>query len=128
MDVASFLDEIGEVLFERKTSSRELAALEFEADGRDIAVRIRRELQGKCYPPLGSILGKIGRSCLQQGIAVAQLRRITFLESGINVELAGEAGRPGRILQYPIEATLGSPTPGPVPLPVEPGETHVARH
>lgn len=127
MDVASFLNEISEVLVERNTSSRELAALEFERDGRDVSVRIRRELHGEWYPSLGNILGTIGRSCGQRGIAVSQLRRIAFLESGINVELVGEPDRAGKILPFPIEGTLGSPAPEPASLPVEPGETHVDR-
>jgi hypothetical protein len=67
LDVASFLKEISEVLTQRGISSRELDGLDFEADGRDVSVRIRREPHGRLYPPLAAILGKIGRTLPRTG-------------------------------------------------------------
>jgi len=116
MDMASFLEEICEVLDERATSSRELAALEFEAEGRDISIRVRRELHGRDYPALGTILGRIGRTCLEQGIAVPHLSRIAFLPDEVRVELAGSAHQPGKIYRYPIEGMADARAPEPASL------------
>ncbi|MBI2741465.1 MAG: hypothetical protein HYX38_33635 [Rhodospirillales bacterium] len=109
MDVASFLHEIGEELTDCRTSVRDLAALAFEADGRDISIQIRRDLHAPSYPPLGAILDKIGATCLAQGIAVGQLRRISFLEGEIRVELADDSGQTSTVHSYPIEMTVRSP-------------------
>jgi len=116
MDVASFLREIGEELANCRTSARELTALAFEADGRDISIRARREPHAPYYPPLDAILEKIGATCLAQGITVRQLRRISFLEGEIRVELADDSGQPGVVHCYPIEMTVRSP-----PLPAARG-------
>jgi hypothetical protein len=118
MDVACFLRKIGEELADHKTSARELAALAFEADGRDISVQIRRDLLSPFYPPLDTILDKIGATCLAQGITVGQLRRISFLEVEIRVELTDDGGETSAVHSYPIEATVRSP-PLPAALRVE---------
>ncbi|MPZ33963.1 MAG: hypothetical protein GEV13_23730 [Rhodospirillales bacterium] len=120
MDVAAFLRKIGDVLPERHAGSRELDVLEFEADGRDVSVRVRREPHGASYPSLAAILHEIGRTCLAQGIAVAQLRRIAFLRDEIRVEVAGAAHQPGKVYRYPIEGTLGAPRAEPPSLRVMP--------
>mgnify|MGYP003575117957 CR=1 FL=1 len=112
MDVACFLRKIGEELAGHKTGARELAALAFEADGRDISVQTRRDLHAPFYPPLDAILDKIGATCLAQGITVRQLRRISFLEGEITVELADDRGETCAVHCYPIEMTVRSP-----PLP-----------
>src|SRR5689334_13944393 len=112
MDVASFLREIGEELTDCRTSVRDLAALAFEADGRDISIQIRRDLHAPSYPPLDAILDRVGATCLAQGIAVRQLRRISFLEGEIRVELADDSGRINAVHSYPIEMTVRPP-----PLP-----------
>jgi hypothetical protein len=114
MDAASFLDEIGALLTARNTSSRELAALEFEAEGRDVSLCVRREPHAAWYPSLGSILGTIGRTCREQRVAVPQIRRIALLDKEVTVELDGADGQPGKIFRYPIEVTLGAPAPEPV--------------
>jgi hypothetical protein len=119
MDAASFLQEIGDVLRKCETSSRELDALEFEADGRDVSVRVRREPHGKAYPSLPAILEGIGRTLAAQGVAVSALRRIVFLSDEIRVELAA-GGRDRRAFCYPIQGALGPPTPDPPPALREP--------
>jgi hypothetical protein len=109
MDVASFLRKLGEELGDCKTSARELAALCFEADGHDISVHVRRDLHAPSYPPLDTILDKIGATCLAQGITVRQLRRISFLDGEITVELVDDHGQTSAVHSYPIEVTVRSP-------------------
>ncbi len=101
MDVATYLAEICENLAKYRTTSRRLAALEFEAEGRDIMVLSRPGLHRADYPPLDAILTEIGRTCLQDGIDTSQLRRIVFLDSEIRVELFDEAGQQ-KLYRYPI--------------------------
>ena len=95
MDVASFLKKIGDVLSERRTSARELDALEFAADGRDVSIRVRSKPHGSLYPSLADILASIGRTCHDQGVALPQLSRIAFLSDEVRVEL-GSAGQQAR--------------------------------
>jgi hypothetical protein len=121
MDTATFLAQLGEILSRNATTSRELEAIELEADGRDVSMRVRHELHGTSYPPLAVILREIGRACSDQGIAVAQLRRISFLPDEVKVELAGGAGQPGKVYRFPIEFTLGAPLPVATPLLVVSG-------
>jgi hypothetical protein len=114
LDVASFLKEISEVLTQRGISSRELDGLDFEADGRDVSIRIRREPHGTSYPPLAAILDEIGGTCLEQGVVVARLNRIAFLHNEITVELAGSG-----LYRYPIEGVPGAVRAEPTPMLVE---------
>jgi hypothetical protein len=46
------------------------------------------------YPHLATILGEIGCNCDADGIALHQLRRITFFEEEINIELVDDDGEP----------------------------------
>jgi hypothetical protein len=121
MDTGAFLMQLAVVLSRNAITSRQLEALELEADGRDVSMRVRRELHGNSYPPLAVILREIGHACSDLGIAVAQLRRISFLPDEVRVELAGGAGQPGRVYRFPIEATLGAPLPVATPLLVVSG-------
>lgn len=116
MDVASFLKKIADVLSERRTSARELEALEFAADGRDVSIRVRGKPHGSLYPPLGVILASIGRTCHEQGIALPQLSRIAFLSDEVRVELGGAGQQPPKVYRFPIEGVLGTPTPDQAPL------------
>jgi hypothetical protein len=109
MDTACFLNEIADKIAKGSLSSRELASLDFEADGRDISIRVRSTPHPSWYPPLRLILGKIGNTCVDRGVTLSQLRRITFEEREINVELSQRDGPAGRIFTFPIEATLGLP-------------------
>ena len=111
MDTACFLNEIADKLANGRLSSRELASLDFEADGRDISIRVRPTPHPSWYPPLPLILRKLGNTCVDRGVTLSQLRRITFGESEINLELS-QSGRPaGKIFTFPIEASLGLPPP-----------------
>ena len=116
MDVACFLKKIADVLSERRTSARELDALEFAADGRDISIRVRTKPHGGLYPPLAVILASIGRTCHEQGVALPQLSRIAFLSDEVRVELVGGGQQPEKVYRFPIEGVLGAPTPVPSPL------------
>lgn len=116
MDVASSLKKIGDVLSERRTSARELEALEFAADGRDVSIRVRSKPHGSLYPPLGAILASIGRTCHEQGVALPQLSRIAFLSDEVRVELGGGGPQPAKVYHFPIEGVLGTPRPEQTPL------------
>ena len=96
-DLAAFLDEVCEVLTERGTVARELAAVEFNRNGKEIAVFVRDDLHGAAYPELDTIFADIGRTCAKDRVAVAQLRRITFLDREIKVELTDGAGATVRV-------------------------------
>jgi hypothetical protein len=97
------------ISFGRRLQGHQLDALEFEADGRDVCIRVRRKLHGSSYPPLAVILARIGRTCLEQGIAVPQLRRIAFLGDEVRVELGGTGQQPAKVYRFPVVATLGAP-------------------
>jgi hypothetical protein len=116
MDVASFLKKIGDVLSERRTSARELDALEFAAEGRDISIRVRSKPHDRLYPPLGVILASVGRTCQEQGVALPQLSRIAFLSDEVRVEVGGAAQQPAKVYRFPIEGVLGAPRPEQAPL------------
>jgi hypothetical protein len=103
MDVAIYLTEVGEDLKRHGTTARQLGALEFDADGRDIVVLCRPGLHAEDYPRLDAILAEIGRGCLQDGVATSQLHRIVFWETKIDVELYDESGR-SKVDNYPITA------------------------
>jgi len=109
MDTASFLNDIADKLAKGSMSSRELASLDFEAEGRDISIRVRSSPHPSWYPPLGLILSQIGSTCVERRVSLSQLRRITFEEREINVELSQRDGGGGKIYTFPIKATLGLP-------------------
>jgi hypothetical protein len=111
VDTASYLAELAQKLVYANMSSRELAALDFEADGRDISIRIRSTPHPSWYPPLDLILGKVGNICANRGVTLSQLRRIDFTESGIRVELKQRDSGEGKIFAFPFETTVGLPGP-----------------
>src|ERR1700741_3693693 len=92
MDVATFLDDLCDDLVGCGTTSRQIAALEFAAEGRDINVRPCRE-RHSAYPDLDAIVARIAPALSAQGVAVGQLRRMTFLDTEINLELVEGDGR-----------------------------------
>ena len=116
MDAASFLTQLGQVLSRTATSSRELDAIELQADGRDVSIHVRHEPHSRFYPSLAVVLLEVGRTCREHGVDIAQLRRISFLPDEVRVELGGGTIQPGKVYRYPIEATLGPPIPVPTPL------------
>lgn len=101
MDVAAFLDELCDDLTGCGTTSRQIAALEFAADGHDINVRACKEWRADGYPHLGTIVPGIGRALRAQGVAVGQLRRMTFFDTEISLELVDADGR-HRACSWPL--------------------------
>ena len=107
MNVAIFLHELCDDLAGCGTTSRKLSVLEFAADGRDINVRSCKERRGS-YPDLWTIVGGVGRTLQAQGVAVGQLRRMTFLDAEISLELVDGNGQP-RACSWPLtSAGLGA--------------------
>jgi hypothetical protein len=111
MDVALFLKKIGDVLSEHRTTARDLDALEFAADGRDLSIRVRSEPHGSCYPPLAVILASISRTCDEQRVVLPQPSRIAFLSDEVRGELGDAGQQPAKAYRFPIEGVLGAPTP-----------------
>jgi hypothetical protein len=106
MDVAAFLGELSRHLIRSGTTSRQLAALEFAADGRDINVRACRERRG-AYPDLGAIVACIGPALRAQGVTVGQLQRLTFQDTWIGLEMVDADGQ-ARACSWPLFASLGN--------------------
>src|ERR1043165_8882935 len=92
MDVSIFLHELCDDLSGCGTTSRGLFALEFAADGRDINVRSCQERRGG-YPDLRTIIAGVSQTLREQGVAVGQLRRMTFLDTEISLELVDADGQ-----------------------------------
>jgi len=86
----------------RGTTSRELVALEFDPESGDISVFGGAAVHAAGYPALETILEKIGRACVADGIAVHQLRRITFLEDQVILEGVSRTGE-WELRTYPTE-------------------------
>ena len=107
VETASYLAELAQKLAYANMSSRELAALDFEADGRDISIRIRSTPHPSWYPPLGLILGKIGSICADRGFSLSQLRRIDFAENGIRVELGRRDSGDGKNIDVSLRNNRG---------------------
>ena len=57
------------------------------------------------------MLGVIGTSCAKEGIAVSQLRRITFADWHVILEFMGKDDGARRRANYSIEAVIRPATP-----------------
>ena len=90
MDAAEYLRDLVEDLARSSIAASELVALVFEANGRDIDVRTKHKAHPSSYPALREMLDVIGRSCVNEGIAPSQLRRISFGDRQVTVEFAGK--------------------------------------
>jgi hypothetical protein len=90
MDAAEYLRDLAGDLARTALASGDLVALMFEANGLDIEVRTKRKVHPSSYPALGDLLSAIGTNCVKDGIAVSQLRRITFADLHVNVEFIGQ--------------------------------------
>ena len=93
MEAAEYLRDLAEDLERSAVAGRELVALVFEANGRDIDVRTRRNAHPMTYPALRDLLCGTGASCVKDGIVVSQLRRIIFAERQVTIEFEGKDGR-----------------------------------
>jgi hypothetical protein len=110
VDTAEYLRDLAEDLARSPIAPSELVALVFEANGRDIDVRTKPKAHPSSYPALREMLGVIGTSCVKEGITVSQLRRITFGDRQVTVELAEWDERPVT-RSYSIEAVIRPATP-----------------
>jgi hypothetical protein len=104
-DAAEFMNAICESLSARGTCSRELVALEFNVQSANVRVLTRSDWHVEGYPELHDVLGKIGRDCVEHGINVRQLRRITFLEDEVAFEWMNAEGQ-REVYNYPLRPTL----------------------
>jgi hypothetical protein len=107
MDTAEYLRELAEDLARSAIVPSELVGLVFEANGLDVDVRTKRKAHPSSYPPLRDMLSGIGTICAKDGIAVSQLRRITFADRELIVEFAG-TGEPGETRSYSIDTVIKS--------------------
>jgi hypothetical protein len=101
--VREFLNAIAEELAERGTTSRELVALQFEPERRNLRVLVRRQRHPANYPSLEDIIRMVCQTCEQEGITVLDLERITFLDAQINLECSSPEGE--AVYTYPIQAS-----------------------
>src|SRR4029453_11156590 len=85
-DPCFLLDHLGGELRKRGTAARDLLAITFKTNERQVAGAARRRPLPGRYPRLAEILDDIGRTCRDEGIAVEQLRRITFFQDKVNLE------------------------------------------
>jgi hypothetical protein len=102
LTVEDFFKALCQDMTERGTTSRELVALEFDPESGEISVLGGVAGHAADYPALKAILEKIGRACVADGIAVHQLRRITFLEEQVTLEWVSRTGK-WELHTYPIE-------------------------
>jgi hypothetical protein len=91
-DPCYLLGLVADELDQRGTEARNLVAITFRADGDQIEISTRLHPLPDRYPELPEILDDIGRTCRDEGIAVGQLRRITFFEDEVNLETDDRRG------------------------------------
>jgi len=103
LDVAELLNALCVQLVAEGTSSRDLVAIEFDPDSDNVDVLTGTERHLRSYPDLISILKAIGQTCSLDRIDAQQLRRISFLEEEIKLELVSRSGDQRIIYSYPIE-------------------------
>lgn len=94
MDVTDFLRDVARDLARSGVTSTNLAALVFDAEGMDIEVQTCGTAHALPYPPLATLLDRIGRNCLAEHINVEQFRRLTFFEKEVRLEFVDGQGRP----------------------------------
>jgi hypothetical protein len=85
-DPCFLLDHLGDELRKRGTVARDLLAITFKPNDGQVTVSTRQQPLAERYPHLSDIFDDIGRTCRDEGIAVAQLRRLTFFEDEVNLE------------------------------------------
>ena len=91
-DPCFLLDQLGDELHRRGTAARDLLAITFKPNDSEVTISTRQQPLAERYPHLSEILDDIGRTCRDEGIAVAQLRRISFFEDEVNLETDDRQG------------------------------------
>ncbi len=108
LGVVKLLNAVGADLAQEGTRSRELVAIEFDADG-NVDVLTRKGSHGKGYPDLDSIFRTIEQTCMKDRIGAQQLRRISLLDQEIKLELVSRSGDQEVVYRYPIETMSKAP-------------------
>jgi hypothetical protein len=91
-DPCFLLGLVANELDRRRTEARDLVEIMFLEGGDRIAISTRTQPLADLYPELSEILDDIGRTCRDEGIAVEQLRRISFFEDAVNLETDDNRG------------------------------------
>jgi hypothetical protein len=94
LELAGMLTGLQQELADRGMSGRELLAVTFDHRRGKIELVIRPQPLGAAYPALSTLLAQIARTCVQQGIALSQFRRIVFGERQVRFELVDLRGMP----------------------------------
>lgn len=100
-DLRLLFDHLGTELHKRATGARDLLTISFGTHNGQVTVMTRQEPLPGAYPRLAEILDDIGRTCRDEGIAIEQLRRISFFEDEVNLEIEDLHGRRD-VLSWPI--------------------------
>lgn len=100
-DPRLLFDHLGAELRRHGTAARDLLTITFQPHGGQVSVRTRRQPLSERYPQLSEIFEDIGRTCRDEGIAVEQLRRISFFEDEVNLE-ADDAHGGSDVFTWPI--------------------------
>ena len=91
-DPRLLFDHLDEELCSRGTAARDLLTITCQMQEGQVTVSTRKQRLPERYPRLSEILDDIGRTCRDEGIAVDQLRRITFFEDEVNLETEDSNG------------------------------------
>ena len=99
-DAMQLLAAIYEVLSDRGLTAHELVAVDLQAAPGAIELLMRPTLR-RDYPDLLAILGRLGQTCLEEGIPAHRLQRIAFLDREIGLEVVDGDGDP-EVYVFPI--------------------------
>jgi len=102
LNVVEFLNGVCADLTANATTSRNLAALEFDPETAKIEVRTRETALEEGYPDLATVLKNIGDTCAEDEIRADQLRRIAFFENEIKLEFVSEEDEQ-IVYTYPLQ-------------------------
>jgi hypothetical protein len=91
-DPCFLLGDLSDKLSRGGTAARDLLAITFKTEEGQVTVSTRKQPLAERYPHLSEILDDIGRTCRDEGIAVEQLRRITFFEDEVYLETQDVGG------------------------------------
>jgi hypothetical protein len=103
LGVAELLNALYGELAAEGTSSRNVVAIEFDPARNTVDVLTGEEPHLRSYPDLISIFRAVRQTCSQDRIDANQLRRISFLEEEVKLELVSRSGDQRIIYSYPIE-------------------------
>jgi hypothetical protein len=103
LGVAELLNALYAELAAEGMNSRDVVAIEFDPARNTVDVLTGTEPHLRSYPDLISIFRAVGQTCSQDRIDAKQLRRISFLEEEVKLELVSRSGDQRIIYAYPID-------------------------